>query len=75
MSTLTNEEKRSVINQHMKTLDYAIYNADLELLQINADASPSAESITAVNNRLSGLLAKRAVLEAELADLPEDIVE
>lgn len=75
MSTLTNEEKRSVINQHMKTLDYAIYNADLELLQINADASPSAESITAVNNRRSGLLAKRAVLEAELADLPEDVVE
>lgn len=75
MSTLTNEEKKSVINQHIKTLDYAIYNADLELLQINVDGNPNQESLNAINNRRSGLLAKRAVLEAELDALPEEVVE
>lgn len=75
MSTLTTEEKKSVINQHIKTLDYAIYNADLELLQINVGNNPNQDSLSAINDRRSGLLAKRAVLEAELDGLPEEANE
>jgi ABC-type phosphate transport system auxiliary subunit len=75
MSTLTTEEKKSVINQHIKTLDYAIYNADLELLQINVDGNPNQDSLNAINARRSGLLAKRAVLETELDSLPAEANE
>lgn len=71
MSLLTTEDKLNVVNQHIKTLDYSIYNAELDLIEANADTNPNAENIAAINARLTALNAKREVLAAEAATLTE----
>ena len=64
-SVLTNEEKINVVNQHLKSIDYAIYGYDLDLIQANAVASPDSAQIAAINARLSEANAKRTALIAE----------
>lgn len=64
-SVLSNEEKINVVNQHIKSIDYAIYGYDLDLIQANAVSSPDAAQIAAINTRLSEANSKRTALIAE----------
>ncbi len=66
MSTmLSNEEKLNVVNQHIKSVDYAIYGYELELIQANAVSSPDESQISALNARMAEVNAKKAALVAE----------
>ena len=69
---LTNEEKLSIVNQHIKSVDYAIYGYELDLIQANAVASPDAAQIAAINSRISESNAKRLALVAEKDSLTEE---
>ena len=62
---LTNEEKLGIIEQHIKTIDYGIYGIQLDLIEINAIATPDASQITNLNTRLTALNAKRAAIVTE----------
>jgi hypothetical protein len=64
-TTLTNEEKLNIVNQHIKSVDYNIYGYDLDLMQANAATDPDNEQISAINARISEANAKRAALVAE----------
>jgi hypothetical protein len=68
---LTNEDKLSVINQHIKGIDFQVYNLDLDLLEANAEATPNAENISSINSRITSLTAKRVVLAAKALQLEE----
>ena len=68
---LTNEDKLSVINQHIKSIDFQVYNLDLDLLEANAEATPNAENISSINSRITSLTAKRTVLAAKALQLEE----
>ena len=68
---LTNEDKLSVINQHIKSIDFQVYNLDLDLLEANAEATPNAENISSINSRITSLTEKRAVLAAKALQLEE----
>jgi hypothetical protein len=68
---LTNEDKLSVVNQHIKGIDFQLYNLELDLLEANAEATPNAENISTINGRVTSLNAKRAVLAAEALELEE----
>lgn len=66
--SLTNEEKISIINQHIRNLEFAEYNAYLDLLQANV--SPvSEESIAAIEDRKAKIAEQIDVLESEKASL------
>lgn len=65
MTTLSNAEKKDIIDQHVRTVDYSIYNVELEVLTANAVSSPDTQTIAALNARLSDLNAKRTALLAE----------
>lgn len=65
MTTLTNEEKINIINQHIKNIDFAIYGFDLDLIQANAISLPDAGQIASINLRISELNAKRSALSLE----------
>lgn len=68
MSTsLTTAEKTEIINQHIKTLEYAVYHAELDLIEANAVATPDADLVSTINTRLTNLNAKIDALEAEKA--------
>lgn len=69
MSLLTNSDKLSIVNQHIKTIDYALYNAELDLLELNSEASPNSETLASINSRIDSLNEKRAVLATEAAAL------
>ena len=68
---LTNADKLSVVNQHIKSIDFQLYNLELDLLEANAEASPNAENISSLNVRVTSLTAKRVVLAAEALELEE----
>jgi hypothetical protein len=62
---LTNEEKLSIVNQHIKSVEYSIYGHELDLIQANAVASPDAGQITAINARITESNAVKAALVTE----------
>jgi len=68
---LTNADKLSVVNQHIKGIDFQLYNLELDLLEANAETTPNAENISSINSRVTSLTAKRAVLAAEALELEE----
>jgi hypothetical protein len=67
-SKLTNEEKISIINQHIRNLEFAKYNAELDILTANV-SSVLPEIILEIENRKSVVLAKISALETEKESL------
>ena len=74
MSLLTNADKLNVVNQHIKSLDFQIYNAELDLIVANAESPVNSETVSGLNARLTALNSKRALLAAEAAPLEAAVV-
>jgi hypothetical protein len=74
-TTLTNEEKLSIVNQHIKSVDYSLYGHQLDLMQANAVSSPDAGQITAINARIAEANAVKAALVTEKNSLTVVVVE
>jgi hypothetical protein len=68
-TTLTNEEKSGIVSQHIKNVEYSLYNLDLSLVEENAVSSPDADKIGSLNDQIDDLNAQKAALESELANL------
>jgi len=66
---LTNEEKSVIVSQHIKNVDYSIYNLELSLIEENAVTSPDADKISSLNDQLTDLNAQKTALNSELSDL------
>jgi vacuolar-type H+-ATPase subunit I/STV1 len=70
MSTiLTNEEKSGIVSQHIKNVEYSLYNLNLSLIEENAVSSPDADKISSLNDQIADLNAQKTALETELASL------
>lgn len=70
MSTiLTNEEKSGIISQHIKNVEYSLYNLNLSLIEENAVSSPDADKISSLNDQINDLNSQKSALESELANL------
>lgn len=68
-SVLTDEEKINIVNQHIRNIEFSVYNADLDLIEANAVASPDADIIAEINSRKTALNAKLTALNAEKTSL------
>jgi hypothetical protein len=66
---LTAEEKTTVIEQHLKNVAYAEYNATLSLAEAQAVASPNTENVASLTEHIADLAAQKQVLVTELASL------
>jgi len=66
---LTNEEKAAIVTQHMKNIEYSIYNLEVSVIEEEAVQSPDSEKISALNSDITELNAKKAALTTELASL------
>lgn len=70
MSTiLTNEEKSGIVSQHIKNVEYSLYNLNLSLIEENAVSSPDADKISSLNDQIADLNAQKTALETELENL------
>jgi hypothetical protein len=66
---LTVTEKTTIVQQHMKTVAYAEYNAILSLAEENALSNPNTTTIASLNKQLQDSLAQKQVLQDELDSL------
>jgi len=66
---LTAEEKISVINSHIKNINYNKFNAQLLIVEENAAASPSASKLADANAQISEANAQIVALEAQIEAL------
>ena len=66
---LTNQEKISVVNQHLKNLEYSAFNLSLSVIEEEAATIPNAENISNLNLQIAEVNAKKTALLAELEEL------
>lgn len=68
---LTNEEKSSIIESHLRTLGYSKYNLQVNLMEEEAATTPSSEAIASLNAQISSVDSKIDALVSELSSLSE----
>jgi hypothetical protein len=64
-SVLTNEEKAGIINQHIKNLEYSLFNIEMSLIEERA--IKSSDSLESLESQFNELNLKKTALLAELA--------
>jgi len=66
---LTAEEKITIVEQHLKTVLYNEYNAELSLIEANAVSTPNQSTIDSTNAQLRDIAAQKNLLQRELDSL------
>jgi hypothetical protein len=66
---LSPEEKLQIAEQHMKTVLYNEYNAELSLIEANAVSTPNQSTIDSTNAQLKDIAAQKDVLQKEIDSL------
>ena len=69
---LSNDEKVNIINQHIRSLRFAEYNASLDLIEATAVSTPDAVTVSEIASRKTAIAARIAALEVEKAPLEEE---
>jgi hypothetical protein len=69
MTLLTNEEKTTIINQHIKNLEYSKFNAQISIVEENAKSEPETDVLTSLNAQLADYTSRITALTAELDKL------
>lgn len=72
---LSNEEKISIIEQHVKNLEYSKYNLEAALIAERALTSPDSAVILSTEAKLAELSTKVTALTAEIATLQPPLGE
>jgi hypothetical protein len=67
--TLTNEEKASIIEQHLKNLEYNRYNLEISMIEITSATFPKSESVENLQAEIDSIASQQAALTSELASL------
>ena len=66
---LTNEEKISIINSHLKNLEYNKFNIEMSIVEENAKSAPDSSTLSSLNSQMSEIDVQIAALNAESATL------
>jgi transcriptional regulator NrdR family protein len=66
---LTNAEKISIIDQHLKNLEYNRYNLEVSILELTSGTNPKQESIEDIQAQIDSIVAQQTALSAEVASL------
>jgi hypothetical protein len=66
---LTNEEKKGIVEQHLKNIAFSEYNLDLSLTAEEALQNPSSANLLSLNSQKDDLQAQKDALLAELNSL------
>lgn len=66
---LTNEEKKGIVEQHLKNLAFSEYNLDLSLISEQALQNPSSSNLLSLNSQKDDIQAQKDSLLLELDSL------
>lgn len=61
---LTQDEKAAVIDSQVRSLEFQMYGAEVEIIAENAKAEPNAERVTALNAIIAEKQAQIAAITA-----------
>lgn len=64
--SLTPEEKLQIAEQHMKTVLFSEYNAELSLIAAQAASTPNQSNIDSLNAQAKDIAAQKAALQVEV---------
>jgi hypothetical protein len=70
---LTTEEKISIVQQHLKSLEFTQYNNSISLIELNAVANPDSSAIVSLNIQIANATAQKTALENELSSLQSQL--
>jgi len=71
MTLLTNADKLNIVNQHIKSIDFQVYNLQLDLIEANAESPVNSENVSVVTSKINVLNSKRVALESEAETLED----
>lgn len=66
---LTDNEKYSIIQQHLRNVNYNKYNLEISLIEENAATPKSQQNIDSLTVQLNNINAKISALQAEMDNL------
>ncbi len=66
---LTPAEKIAVIDQHLKTIEYNLYNYQLDLIEANSVTPADTSVVSSVQSKIASTTAKKDALLAAKAEL------
>lgn len=66
---LSNNEKIEIINQHLRAIEYNIYNAELDKLEAEAVAEVDLQLLQIIESKLESFNAKKIILQEEKSKL------
>jgi hypothetical protein len=69
---LNNEEKISVVDSRIRSLEYNKYNLQLSLIEENAVSIPNEDSIESIENQMNLVNLKISALQSEKSELTEE---
>jgi len=63
---LSPQEKIAIAEQHMKNIMFSQYNANLSLIEANAESTPNQSNIEQINAQLENLNLQVAAIQKEI---------
>lgn len=69
MTTLTNEEKVVIVNQHLKNLNYSKFNIEISLIEENAKSIKDTDQIASLNAQSTDIDSRITALETKIEEL------
>jgi hypothetical protein len=69
MTTLSKEDKISIINQHKRSVEYSKYNLSVSLIEENSVLSPDDDVIADLTAKIADHNSKLSALDAEADSL------
>ena len=69
MAILTKEEKKSIINNHIRNLEYIKYGYEIDVLQENAKSNPSSEALEKFSDSIDEVTSQLSALNSELSSV------
>ena len=70
---LTPQEKKTIVEQHMKTVAFSEYNLELSLIEANAVTDKNQDNIDSLNDQMTQVLAQKNALQTELDTIDAEI--
>jgi hypothetical protein len=66
---LTNEEKKGILEQHLKNLEYNRYNLEVSMIELTNSTILKEESIENIQLEIDSLVVQKNALIAEIQSL------
>jgi CII-binding regulator of phage lambda lysogenization HflD len=73
MANLDPQDQLTILNSHLKNLNFNAYNLQISLLEENAKTTPDANAIASINAQLADIAKQVAAIEEQVTTVTSTI--